>query len=240
MFMKTLAINSSPLKERGNTYVIQSSFVSGLREAGVDVEEIFLNDLNIKPCIGKLNCWVKTPGKCCQKDDMDGLLEKLKRSELWVLASPVYWDGVTGVMKNMLDRLLPLIVPEISIINGHCRHALQPNVLGGKIVLISTCGFWELDNFDPLVSHVKAVAKNIHREFVGALLRPHGALIKYWAKDNEKVRLVLEASFRAGVELKRNGWIPNDLLTKVSSELLNLNEYEKAINDNFNRIKEKK
>jgi multimeric flavodoxin WrbA len=237
--MRAIVLNGSPLKERGNTYVIQKEFVVGLREAGSDVEEIFLKDLDIKPCLGKLVCWYKTPGKCCQNDDMAKLLEKMKTAELWIFATPLYWDGVAGPMKNLLDRLLPLIVPEISLIAGHCRHALRPGVAGGKIVLISTCGFWELDNFDPMVSHIKAVAKNIHREFAGALLRPHGALIKYWQKTGDNLNTILKNSYNAGYELANNGNISEQLQLNIRRELISLDDYERMINENFKRLANK-
>ena len=42
--MKVLAINSSPKTDKGN--------------------------LDIKPCQGEFNCWLKTPGECFQDDDM--------------------------------------------------------------------------------------------------------------------------------------------------------------------------
>jgi multimeric flavodoxin WrbA len=235
--MNAIVINSSPLKERGNTYILQKEFVVGLVDAGVDVEEIFLKDLDIRPCLGKLVCWVKTPGKCCQNDDMVELLDKLKNADIWVLATPLYWDGVTGPMKNLLDRLLPLIEPQISIIAGHCRHALMPGVKGGKIVLISTCGFWELDNFEPLVSHIKAATTNIHRQFAGAILRPHGALIKYWVKTGDKLNEVLSACRRAGSEMANAERISQSNLDIISSELMSLSDYENMINDNFERLR---
>lgn len=43
-----------------------------------------------------------------------------------------------------------------------------------KMVLVSNCGFWEMDNFDPLLVHLKALCRNAEAEFVGALLRLHG------------------------------------------------------------------
>jgi multimeric flavodoxin WrbA len=235
--MNAIVLNSSPLKERGNTYVLQKEFVAGLVDAGVDVEELYLKDLDIRPCLGKLVCWIKTPGKCCQNDDMVGLLEKLKNTDIWVFATPLYWDGVTGPLKNLLDRLLPLIEPQISIMDGHCRHALMEGVKGGKIVLISTCGFWELDNFEPLVSHIKAVTKNIHRQYAGAILRPHGALIKYWQKTGDKMNEVLAACRRAGLHLGDDEGILEEDLNLISSELISMNDYEKMINDNFERLR---
>jgi multimeric flavodoxin WrbA len=245
VFMRILAINSSPLKMRGNTEVILQEFLTGIVEANtgaaepVNIEVVYLADQNIKSCLGKLVCWTTTPGVCCQKDDMTELLEKLMSSDVWILASPLYWDGVTGSMKNMLDRLLPMIVPEISEVDGHCRHALMSGVSGGKIILISTSGFWELDNFEPMVAHINAVSKNIHREFVGALLRPHGALLKYWIKNTDMLDDVLLAAREAGSQLVKAGKLSDDIQNRVSQVIIPMQKYEEIINENFNRLKNK-
>jgi multimeric flavodoxin WrbA len=240
MTLKVLALNSSPLKDRGNTDIILKSFLAGLNEAGAEVQEVYINDLDIKPCLGKLVCWVKTPGVCCQKDDMETLLEKLKNSDVWVFASPVYWDGVTGRMKNMMDRMLPILEAFIELREGHCRHAIRSNIPSGKIVLISTCGFWERDNFEPVIMHMEAVAKNAQCGFAGALVRPHGALIKYLVKtDYDKIKPVLDAAKNAGIELVENGVISNDTMDKVSQELVSRDKYMEMINSNFEGLMEK-
>ncbi len=234
--MQVLAINGSPLKDRGNTNIILTEFLTGLEEAGAEVEQIFISDLNINPCLGKLICWSKTPGICCQNDDMKGLLDRMKQAEVWVFASPIYWDSVVGPMKNLFDRLLPLITPDIILIDGHCRHALRDGVKNGKIVLVSSCGFWEMDNFEPLLKHIMALSKNIHREFAGALLRPHGALLKYMIRNFESVKDILTAARQAGHELVIDGEISQVNMIKVSLELMSREEYIDLVNENFKQI----
>ena len=91
--MKVLALIGSPLKERGNTNIILLEFLKGIRAAGANAELIYISDLDIRACLGKLVCWIKTPGRCCQKDDMAELLEKMKTADVWVYASPLYWHS---------------------------------------------------------------------------------------------------------------------------------------------------
>ena len=74
--MKVLAINSSPRMDKGNTAMILNPFLEGMREAGSEVELFYTSKLNIKPCTGEFNCWIKTPGECYQKDDMQILYPK--------------------------------------------------------------------------------------------------------------------------------------------------------------------
>lgn len=231
--MKVLAINSSPLKDRGNTDIILNEFLLGVDELGSDVEHIYLSGMKIKPCLGKLVCWLKTPGKCCQKDDMGALLEKLTQADVWVFASPLYWDGVTGQMKNFFDRLLPLLEPFIELRDGHCRHPVRNDVKDGKIVLVSSSGFWEMDNFEPMLRQIMAISKNINREFAGALLRPHGAVLKYMVRNYESVKDILNAARKAGHELVKDGKISQDTMAMVGYELMSREEYINLINENM-------
>ena len=168
--VQVLAINSSPLMDKGNTALILNPFLEGMKEAGAEVELVYTKILKINPCQGEFNCWHKTPGKCFQEDDMQMLYPKLREADIWVLATPVYVDGLSGPMKNLLDRGIPLVQPTFELRDGHCRHPLREGSRRGQVVLVSNCGFWEPDNFDPLIVHVKASCKNLNREFAGALV----------------------------------------------------------------------
>src|SRR5512146_583672 len=174
MGMKVLALNSSPKMDKGNTALVLTPFLEGMRAAGAEVELFYSAQLTISPCQGEFNCWLKSPGKCYQEDDMQMLHERLREASVWVFATPVYVWGVAGPMKNVMDRLIPLIEPTISMRHGHCSHPIRQKGAPPKIVLVCNCGFWEMDNFDPLLVQFKAMCDIIGFEFAGALLRPHG------------------------------------------------------------------
>ncbi len=220
--MKVLAFNCSPMMDKGNTALILTPFLKGMGEAGAEVELFYTKKLKINPCQGEFNCWVKTPGKCWQKDDMQMLHPKLREADIWVFATPVYVDGVSGPMKNLLDRIIPLIQPFFELRDGHCRHPLREGTKHGKVVLVSNCGFWEMDNFDPLLVHMKAVCKNASREFAGALLRPYGGVLRLLMKMGTPVNDVFEAAKEAGCQLVRDGEMSNETLATVSRELMPL------------------
>jgi len=231
--MKVLAFNGSPGMDKGNTALILDPFLEGMKEAGAEVELFYTKKLKINPCQGELNCWLKTPGKCFQKDDMETLLSKLGEADIWVFATPVYFDGVTGPMKNLMDRGIPLAQPFFELRDGHCRHPLRAGTRNGKVVLISNCGFWEMDNFDPLLAHMRALCKNTGREFSGALLRPHGPALRVMKKMGPPVNDVLEAAKKAGRQLVREGRMSTETLSIVSRELLPLEMYLQRANQHF-------
>ena len=196
--MKVLAFNSSPMMDKGNTALILNPFLEGMREAGAEVELFYTKKLKINPCQGEYNCWLKTPGKCWQKDDMAMLMPKLGEADVLVLATPLYVDGMTGPMKNLIDRTIPGAQPFFELRDGHYRHPGRGGTRQGRVVLVSNCGFWEMDNFDALLVHVKAFCKNAAMEFAGALLRPHGPALRPMMEMGAPVNDVLEAAKEAG------------------------------------------
>jgi multimeric flavodoxin WrbA len=236
--MKVLAINSSPKMDKGNTALILTSFLEGMREAGAEVELFYTRKLNIEPCTGELNCWIKTPGECYQKDDMQMLLPKLCEADFRVYATPVYVWGVTGTMKNLMDRMLPHVQPFIELYNGHCRHPLREGNKPSKIVLVSSCGFWEMDNFDPLLVQMKTYCRIKGCEFVGALLRPHTGALMPMIEMSAPLDDIFEAAKEAGRQLVNNGEMSVETLNIVSRELMPLGMYMQAANQTFQQALE--
>ncbi len=232
--MKVLAFNCSPKMDKGNTALILNPFLEGIREAGAEVELFYTKKLKINPCQGEFNCWLKTPGKCFQKDDMQMLYPKLREADVLIFATPVYVDGMSGPMKNLLDRMiLPGVQPFFELRDGHCRHPLREGTKHGKVVLVSNCGFWEMDNFDPLLVQMKAFCRNAAREFAGALLRPHGGALRPMLEMGAPVNDIFEAAKEAGRQLVRDGEMSAVTLNNISRELLPQEMYIQRINQRF-------
>lgn len=234
--MKVLAFNCSPRMDKGNTALILNPFLEGVKEAGADVELFYTSRLNINPCQGRFRCWLKTPGNCFQEDDMQMLYPRLREADVWVFATPVYVDGVSAPMKNLMDRTVPLMEPFFEVRDGHCRHPIREGDKGGKIVLVSNCGFWEMDNFDPLLVHMKAFSTNAAREFAGALLRPHGQALRFMMQKGIPVDDVFAAAKEAGRQLVADGAISPETLDIVSREVMPLDEYVAAVDTAFQQV----
>lgn len=234
--MKVLAINGSPMKEQGNTAAILTPFLDGMREAGAEIELFNTKSLKINPCQGEFNCWFKTPSKCFQKDDMQMLLPRLSQADLWVFATPLYVDGMSGPMKNLLDRLIPLLEPFLELRDGHSRHPLRKGVKRGKLVLVSNCGLWESGNFEPLVAHVEAACKNLDREFAGALLRPNGPILAAMAEMGAPADDVLEAAKNAGRQMVKEGKMQPEHLEIIGRELIPHEMFIEGANEHIKQM----
>jgi multimeric flavodoxin WrbA len=232
--MKALAISSSPSMGKSNTSLILDPLLEGMREVGAETELFYTRKLDVKPCQGEFICWTKTPGTCHINDDMQWLLPKIGEADIFVMATPLYVDGMTGPMKNVLDRSIPLVQPTFELRDGHNRHPAR-NSSGGrqKTVLVSNCGFWEKENFGALLVHMEWFCRNANSDFAGALLRPHGPALRPMLEMGAGVEDVVDAARDAGRQVVRNGSISQDTLDTVSRDLLPMEDYMNIANGNF-------
>ena len=104
--MKNVLIISTSLRGGSNSVLLAKECAKGAEEAGNRVELLSLKGKKIQYCIGCLSC-IKT-GKCVQKDDAPEIMEKLRRADVLVFATPIYYYEMCGQMKTLLDRMNPL------------------------------------------------------------------------------------------------------------------------------------
>jgi multimeric flavodoxin WrbA len=155
--MKILLINGSPKGKTSNSLRLANAFIQGLRTEtekaeSVTIEELDLASLKISTCRGCFSCWKNTPGECCIKDDMQMIIEKELEADLIIWSFPLYYFSVPGLLKNMIDRQLPMNLPFMSKDDSGCGsggHDARYDMSGKKHVLISTCGFYSSEgNYD--------------------------------------------------------------------------------------------
>ena len=159
--MKILLINGSPKGKRSNSLKLAYSFIEGFKNGCTDDEEIISIDelhvasMNIAACKGCFACWQKTPGICCIKDDMQKVIGKLIDADLILWSFPLYYFNVPGILKNLIDRQLPMSLPFMSSKQngyGSGSHDSRYDMEGKGHVLISTCGFYSaVGNYDSVL-----------------------------------------------------------------------------------------
>ena len=158
--MKILAINGSPKGKRSNTWRLTSAFLEGItakeESVGVrplEIETLNIGSLNIKPCLGCFSCWSKTPGECCIHDDMQGVIAKILWADVVVWSFPLYYFGLPGQLKTLIDRQLPMSLPFMNAETESGGHPSRYDMSGKLTVVISTCGFYTAKgNYDCVTS----------------------------------------------------------------------------------------
>ncbi len=107
---KNVLILSTSLRAGSNSDGLAKAFAEGAKEAGHRVELVSLAKKTIGCCKGCLACQSKK--KCVILDDADEITEKMAQADVLVFATPVYYYGMSGQMKTMLDRANALFVSD--------------------------------------------------------------------------------------------------------------------------------
>ena len=100
--MKILVLNGS-LRCGGNTDFLVDAFRKGAEEKGHEVKRIDLRDLKIADCKGCGAC-KGNGGNCVNQDDMQKVYPLLKAAEVVILASPIYYWNLTGLLQTTISR----------------------------------------------------------------------------------------------------------------------------------------
>ena len=159
--MKILLINGSPKGKRSNSLKLAYSFIEGFKngctddEESISIDELHVASMNIAACKGCFACWQKTPGICCIKDDMQKVIGKLIDADLILWSFPLYYFNVPGILKNLIDRQLPMSLPFMSSKQngyGSGSHDSRYDMEDKRHVLISNCGFYSaVGNYDSVL-----------------------------------------------------------------------------------------
>lgn len=105
MSKKVLVLSCSPRKG-GNSEILADEFIKGGKASGNSVEKIVLYDKEIGFCKGCLAC--QTTKACVIQDGANTIVEQMLSADVLVFATPVYFYGMCGQMKTLLDRSNPL------------------------------------------------------------------------------------------------------------------------------------
>ena len=99
--MKVLGLFGSP-RRGGNTDLLLQEMLKGAQSPGTEIERIFLSDWNISGCRECRSC--EATGNCVVQDQMQEIYPKLLEADFIILASPIFFYGVTAQAKRMIDR----------------------------------------------------------------------------------------------------------------------------------------
>ncbi len=97
---RVVAVIGSP-RRRGNTATLVAAALEELERSGCDCTTIMLSDKHIEFCSGHVYCGERG---CPHDDDMPGILEQVYAADGLILATPVYYENVSGQMKSFIDR----------------------------------------------------------------------------------------------------------------------------------------
>lgn len=129
--MKILVITVS-FRHNGNTNRLLRLLEADIEEVAVaegrtvSFETIHLAEKGIQYCHGCRVCFDKGETFCPYWEEIAPIKAAMQAVDVWILASPVYVDDISGLMKTFLDRM------------AHVNH--RPEFAGKSAYLITTSG----------------------------------------------------------------------------------------------------
>ena len=177
--MSRIVILSGSPRKNGNTDILVNSFVDGAKEHN-DVEIVSVHDYHINPCAGCNSCFSREGNTCYQEDDMLIVYEKLSKADTLIIASPVYFYGISAQLKAIIDRL-----------HTPMRNKYHIRRIG--LILVGAAELPQL--FDSIISQYNLVLNYFHLEDAGKVL-VRGAKEKGDVKEED-----LQKAFLFGQQL---------------------------------------
>ena len=153
--MKITAICGSP--RDGSTLAMIENILNLIKayDEDIEIELISVARKNIRHCEGCCDC--EEDGKCGIRDEMEDINKIIAESDALIFGSPTYFDNVTGIMKDFIDRTNPL---------------LKDSVLKGKAVAVVAVGSYNVLSVNKAVENLRSfcAAHNMHEVgYLGAL-----------------------------------------------------------------------
>ena len=125
--IRLLIVLGSPRGRAGNTAELAQLIEAGMKAcAVVESDYLFLNEIPLPDCADRSLCVSHGIASCPQREIVEPLLARLQRAHVIVLASPVYCDSTTALMKRFIEHL-------VSLVHRPCLHEKHGFIL-------STCG----------------------------------------------------------------------------------------------------
>jgi multimeric flavodoxin WrbA len=157
--LKLVAFLGSP-RIGGNTDILLDKFLEGFKGEG---EKIILNKLKISPCQNCESCF--KDGNCIIRDDMQEIYPKIVSADRIIIASPIFFMGLSAQTKLMIDRCQALWARKYILKNQVGKSNYQR-----KGIFISVGGRDKKNIFEGAIITIKAFFSVIEVEYAGELL----------------------------------------------------------------------
>jgi multimeric flavodoxin WrbA len=230
--MNIFILNGSPRGTMGNTFMLVDKLYKGMVEAGAEVTLLNVKDANINSCCGNFHCWY---GKCIHDDDFTKLyLDKFKNSDIFVIATPVNFGGMSEYSIKAINRIIPLSHPYYEVRKGVTRHVVPARLPARQCYC--RCADITKSLLFSVIEQTKDISESLGSDFLPPILRPHSAILKYMSGKVEPIEDVLSSCYSAGFQLAETGSISDDTLNSIKKPLMPRDEYILQINTLSDRL----
>ena len=173
-------------------------------------------------------------GVCYHKDDMHVILEQILASDLLLFSFPLYCYGMPAILKNLIDRTLPLSSLTMKKVGNRYEHVGQADFSHLKYLMICGCGFPNSrHNFEPAVAQFKLMFPGNHT----IITVPESPMFNV-PEATVVTAPRLELVKTAGKQYAACREINAELLAEIGSPMIPEEVYVKIVNGELDRNRE--
>ena len=224
-----LAISGS-LRKLSFTEKMLDLCIAGMGE-DLEVHKFHPHKMKVNPCTGCWACWKKTKGECVQKDDFQQIVEVYARADYFFIAAPLYYFSFPATVKNVIDRFFCFLEPtQRPSDRGGTEHPKR-GAYHPKTVLVSSCGFPELENFDLLRALFRRICDDMEWLHAGEILVPAAGAANAPRLFDKK----LECIQKSGAELAA-GSISSQTTKAIAQPVMPIADYRAMSSAHFSGV----
>jgi multimeric flavodoxin WrbA len=184
--MKQIVVFNGSPRNDGNTTTILDLVAKGARDGGAEVKYYTLFKMRFMACQSCFACRMKDD--CVINDELREALQKVKTADAVVIGSPIYMMQMTGPVKNLYDRLFPLMDTE-----GRPRFGTK------KLLTVWSQSMEDVHTYDSYYEYTAAMYPSFGFEWAGNIVCPNANDPESSDRDAElKIR-----AYEAGAALAR-------------------------------------
>lgn len=158
-----LALSSSP-RRAGNSRLLAEAVLEGAAEAGHSVHCVHVAD-HVKSFLRNCRECRREDGSCAIEDDYRSLFfDLMLPADALVLATPIWWYGMSAGLKNVLDRMFCYYA------NSYPDHEqVHRQLMGKRLALVLSSEETNLSARLAIVHQVQEICRYLHYNFVGVV-----------------------------------------------------------------------
>jgi hypothetical protein len=182
------------------------------------------------------------------EDDMTEILSQAEGAEILVLATPLRYGNISGLLKVFTERMLvfcnPYIVKDQAGENRHPKKSAEAesSLYRSKLVLMANGGLSQRAHFQVVSLWIKRLALNNLTEVIGEICAPQESLLTNPAEELRPViKNYLQLLERSGKEIVSDNMISEEtgnlLEQNLIPEEIYLQEYISTVDSLLSNVK---
>lgn len=186
--IKKILVISGSARKKGDGYKMTESIRKEFRDDNLyNWEYLYLNDYEIKGCIGCRMCNKSSEEKCPFKDDLLSIVSKMIEADGFVFTSPVYSIAISSQMKAFIDR------------TNYLLH--RPSLIGKPSIIVSTTEFGGTRSVIKYLSHILSSLALRYEKGLGVRIGAYKNNKNYKNKTDKRIKKlahIFKTSLEAG------------------------------------------